>query len=261
MLHIKHLNKTFNRNKVLKEIDATFSAGKITAILGPNGSGKTTLIKCVLGMVIPESGEIGIQGKNINNTWEYRKDIAYLSQIAHFPENLKVREIFSLLQDIRGKAPKLDTLVAKFNLAPFVDQKLSSLSGGTRQKVNLVQALMFDSPILILDEPTNGLDPITVVQLKEYIREEKTKGKTILLTSHIMQFVEGCADDLVFLLEGRVHFNGALADLLAAYRTSDLEFAIAQMLEESEGGKHLTGVQSQRSVATQNPLHQRIALS
>ena len=118
-------------------------------------------------------------------------------------------------------------MIAQFGLEPFLDKKLSNLSGGTKQKVNIVLTFMFDSPLIILDEPTNGLDPLSLIRLKELIFEEKAKGKTFLITSHIMQFVEEVSDQIVYLLEGKIYFKGSIAELKTKTGQSNFEHAIA----------------------------------
>lgn len=233
MVTIENLHKTFQKNKVLTGVDLTINNGGIFAILGPNGSGKTTLIKSILGMVVPTQGSIWIMGENIKNNWQYRKKIDYLPQIANFPNNLKVKELFKMIKDIRGYTNADQELIELFKLAPFLNKKLGNLSGGTKQKVNIVLTFMFNSPILILDEPTAGLDPISLIRLKELIRKEKTNGKTILITSHIMSFVEEISDEIVFLLEGKIYFRGNIAKLKAQTKQSDFEYAIASILKNS----------------------------
>ena len=110
---------------------------------------------------------------------------------------------------------------------------MSNLSGGTKQKVNLVLTFMFDSPLIILDEPTTGLDPIAHIRLKQLINEEKAKGKTILITSHIMSFVEEISDQIVFILEGKIYFKGTIPELKSKTKESDFEHAIASILTAS----------------------------
>jgi len=233
MIEIIGLQKQFNKNRVLSELDLTIDNKGIFAILGPNGSGKTTLIKTILGMVIADKGIINVLGNNVRESWEYRKEIDYLPQIANFPSNLKVKELIHMIKDLRESTHKDRDLIERFALEPFLDKKLGNLSGGTKQKVNIVLAFMFDSPILILDEPTTGLDPISLIQLKELINEEKEKGKLILITSHIMSFVEEIADEIVFLLEGNIYFKGSIQLLKSETKQNDLEHAIAVMMEES----------------------------
>ncbi len=230
MIQIEQLHKKFGKNKVLKGIDLSITSQGVFAILGPNGSGKTTLIKAVLGMVIPDKGMIKVNEKSIKTNWKYRDEIDYLPQIANFPANLKVKELIAMIKDLRNRKGNDERLISLFKLQPFLSKKLGNLSGGTKQKVNLLLTLMFDSPIIILDEPTTGLDPIALLHLKQLIAEEKEKGKIILITSHIMGFVEEMADEIVFLLEGKVYFKGTINTLKSQMETSNFEQAIASLL-------------------------------
>ncbi len=233
MIAIQNLHKTFQKNKVLRGLNLHINKGGIFAVLGPNGSGKTTVIKCILGMVIPSKGTIEVLGSPIKKRWDYRKEIDYLPQIANFPNNLKVKELIKMIKDLRGNTTLDKELIALFRLEPFLDKKLGTLSGGTKQKVNLVLTFMFDSPIIILDEPTTGLDPISLIRLKELIRKEKDKGKTILITSHIMSFVEEISDEIVFLLEGKIYFKGSIAALKEKTSQDNFEHAIASILKNN----------------------------
>ncbi len=233
MVNIQDLHKKFGKNIVLSGVDLSISEGGIFAVLGPNGSGKTTLIKSVLGMVIPNKGEISVLGKSIKNNSAYRNKIDYLPQIANFPTNLKVKELIKMIKDLRGNTNEDQRLIKLFKLEPFLNKKLGNLSGGTKQKVNLVLTFMFDSPLIILDEPTTGLDPISLIRLKELIQIEKDKGKTILITSHIMSFVEEVSDEIVFLLEGKIYFKGTITELKNKTNQPDFEHAIASILTEN----------------------------
>ena len=234
MIEIKELHKRFGKNLVLKGVDLSINEGGIFAILGPNGSGKTTLIKSILGMVIPQSGSIQLNGTSIKKGWKYRKDIDYLPQIANFPNNLTVKELIKMIKDLRANYTSKDQqLIELFKLEPFLTKKLGTLSGGTKQKVNIVLTFMFDSPLIILDEPTTGLDPISLIRLKNLINSEKEKGKTILITSHIMSFVEEVSDEIVFLLEGKIYFKGSISELKTKTEQPDFEHAIASILTDS----------------------------
>lgn len=233
MVEIKDLYKTFGKNNVLNGVDLNITKGGIFAILGPNGSGKTTIIKSILGMVIPDNGTIKVFDTNIKNNSDYRHKIDYLPQIANFPSNLKVMELVKMIKDLRGDTDKDKTLIETFKLEPFLNKKLSTLSGGTKQKVNILLTFMFDSPVIILDEPTTGLDPISLIRLKELIDAEKQKGKAILITSHIMSFVEEVADEVVFILEGKIYFRGSISELKNKTNQDDFEHAIANILIEN----------------------------
>ncbi|MEZ4796486.1 MAG: ABC transporter ATP-binding protein [Flavobacteriaceae bacterium] len=233
MVSIQNLHKKFGKNQVLKGVDLNINKGGIFAVLGPNGSGKTTLIKSVLGMVIPNKGSIKVQGNNIKKNSDYRHNIDYLPQIANFPSNLKVKEFIKMIKDLRKPTNEEIRLIELFMIEPFLDKKLGNLSGGTKQKVNIVLTFMFDSQLIILDEPTSGLDPISLIRLKDLIQAEKAKGKTILITSHIMSFVEEVSDEIVFLLEGKIYFKGTIQDLKTKTKQPDFEHAIASILTEN----------------------------
>lgn len=232
MIQISQLHKKFGKLTVLDGLDLTIESGGIFAVLGPNGSGKTTLIKSVLGMVIPNAGEIKIEGNSVLKQWEYRNKINYLPQIANFPDNLTVKELIAMVKNLRPKESSEQELISLFALEPFLDKKLGNLSGGTKQKVNIVLTFMFDSEIIILDEPTTGLDPIALIHLKKIIQQEKEKGKVILITTHIMSFVEEVADEVVFLLDGKIYFKGSLSELKTQTKQPDLEHAIAQLIQK-----------------------------
>jgi Cu-processing system ATP-binding protein len=234
MIEIDNLHKNFGKVEVLDNVSLSIADKGIFAILGPNGSGKTTLIKSILGMVIPQGGNIVINGNNVKGKWDYRMDIDYLPQIARFPDNITVNELMRMIKNLRGSQANDRELIGMFKLEPFLDKKLGNLSGGTKQKVNLVLTFMFDSPILILDEPTTGLDPVSLLHLKDLIRKEKASGKTILITTHIMEFVETMADEIVFLLEGNIYFKGTVDELKKKSSQNDLEHAIATILSENE---------------------------
>lgn len=214
MITVSNLNKRFGRLEVLKSIQLDFKAGKSYAMIGPNGSGKTTLIKCMLGMVIPDKGEISVLGKSIANDWKYRNYIGYMPQIGRYPDQMKIGQIFGMIRDLRHDKSHLDEdLIKEFSLDKMKNKRMHTLSGGTRQKVSASLAFLFDPSILILDEPTAGLDPIAAEALKAKILSESNKNKTILITSHVMSDLDELSSDLVYLEEGKILFNDSI-DLL-----------------------------------------------
>lgn len=249
MISISHLYKSFGSLDVLKDVSLEIPAGKITAALGPNGSGKTTLIKSILGMVIPDRGDIFVGGTKVRGDWRYRAMVGYMPQISAFPENLTLNDLIGLVTKIRGRGGNPEYFIQLFGLESYLRKRVKHLSGGTRQKANVMLACMFDSPLIIMDEPTSGLDPVALLRLKEYIREQKNAGKTILFTTHIMSLVEELADEIVFLLEGRIYYKGDLPALKEKNRAGTLEEAIAAILQRPSvsinpkiNGNHVKGL-------------------
>ena len=232
MIQFNNIHKRFGKLTVLDGLDLDINKGGIFAILGPNGSGKTTLIKCLLGMVIPNKGDIRFEGKSVLKKWEYRDNLNYLPQIANFPPNLSVIELINMVKNLRPKSSNEEELIQLFGLKSFLNKKLGNLSGGTKQKVNIVLTFMFNSDLIILDEPTTGLDPIALIHLKELIQKEKDKGKTILITTHIMSVVEELADEIVFLLDGKIYFKGSIDALKKQTDNENLEHAIANLISK-----------------------------
>lgn len=233
MIEIVKLQKSFRNLKVLDEISFSVAKGQVTGIVGPNGCGKTTLIKSILGLVIPDSGEIKIQNKSIQDGWSYRNDIGYMPQNPEFPGNLTIQELFDLLEDVRGRKATLRKYLSElFELQSHQGKVFSVLSGGTKQKVAAVAAFMFEPALLILDEPTVGLDPISSLRFKELVREFSKKGSSVLLVSHIMSEMEQLVDQMIFILDGKVSFSGDTREILKASKTAtNLEMAIVEMIE------------------------------
>ena len=234
MITIKGLKKKFRDLEVLKGLNLEIATGQATGIVGPNGSGKTTLIKHLLGLVKADEGRVEVDGTSIGESPEYRKLIGYMPQMAQYPENMKVKELIDFIIKIRGQEPVYrEELVRLFELEKEMHKALRVLSGGTKQKVGALIALMFNAPILILDEPTAGLDPKSSHYFKEWIKKEREAGKTILLTSHIMSEIEEMSDHMILLVEGKVLFHGTHQQFIERNNGYRLERAVAQILEEA----------------------------
>jgi Cu-processing system ATP-binding protein len=236
-IRFRGLRKRFGRTIALRGIDLDVPAGRITAIVGPNAAGKSTLIKAMLGLVRvrPGEGTIEVEGVTINGGSEYRRRIGYMPQAAHFPAHLTGREIIALLKDLRGSGAVPDAeLIAAFRLERALDQPVRTLSGGTLQKLNAVVAFLFRPSVLVLDEPTAGLDPAASGLLKAKVRAAAAAGATVLLTGHILGEIEELADDIVFLVEGAIGFRGSLAELYAQSGERNLERALARLLPERD---------------------------
>lgn len=231
MIEITKLTKRFGANEVLRGVDLRVERGRVTGIVGPNGAGKTTLLKLLLGLSQPTSGEIRVDGSVVNGDERYRARIGYMPQIARFPDNLTASELFAMLRDLRGDPGDLDEeMLNRFQLEPHLDKPLRVLSGGTRQKVNACLALLFRPSLLLLDEPTAGLDPLSSATLKDKIQALRSADVTVVVASHIMSELEELCDDVAFLLDGVVRYIGPVSQLTAMTRQANLERAIAALM-------------------------------
>ncbi|HEV8514811.1 MAG TPA: ABC transporter ATP-binding protein [Cyclobacteriaceae bacterium] len=237
MITISDLYKRFGRLEVLKSIQVEFELGKSYAVVGPNGSGKTTLIKCILGMVVPDRGQILVDGKSILQSSDYRKLIGYMPQIGRYPDQMKIGQIIDMICDLRKDETQVDEdLIKEFKLDQLKDKRMHTLSGGTRQKVSASLAFLFNPPILILDEPTAGLDPIAVEILKEKIHSEKNKNKLFLITSHIMSDLDELSSNLVYLEDGKMLFNDTIDALKKETGEIKLGRAVATIMKRNLKG-------------------------
>ncbi len=239
MIVISDLYKKFGKLEVLKNINLTFNKGECIALIGPNGCGKTTLIKSILGMVIPDNGEIQVQGKSICNNYEYRSNIGYMPQIGRYPDNMSIGAVCEMIKQIRNSRNKLDeVLINEFKLNEILGKHMRTLSGGTTQKVSAVIAFLFNADILILDEPTAGLDPLASELFKEKITSEKQKGKLILITSHLLSELDDLVTQVVFMQEGIVHFHKTILELKTDTGEDKISKAIATILKNKNNEKN-----------------------
>jgi len=233
MIRITELTKRFGPLHVLRGVDLEIAAGRVTAIVGPNGAGKTTLMKTILGLTRGDGGKILVDGERVGDDPSYRAQIGYMPQIARFPENLSAAELIAMLRDLRGADATIDDdLIARFRLEDQLRKPFRTLSGGTRQKVNAVLAFLFQPDLLVLDEPTAGLDPVSSGVLKDKIAEVRNAGRTVIVTSHVLSELDALADDIAFLVDGQLRYAGSVHDLKLATRQLSLERAIAQVMVE-----------------------------
>jgi Cu-processing system ATP-binding protein len=236
MIRIAGLTKRFGALHVLRDVDLEIGDGKVTAIVGPNGAGKTTLMKTILGLTRSDAGKILIDGERVGDDPAYRSLVGYMPQIARFPQNLSAAELIAMLRDLRGEDAEIDDeLVRRFRLEGQLAKPLRVLSGGTRQKVNAVLAFLFRPELLVLDEPTAGLDPVSSGILKDKIAAVRDAGRTVLVTSHVLSELDALADDIAFLVDGRLRYAGSVHDLKVATRQLSLERAVAQVMVQDEG--------------------------
>jgi Cu-processing system ATP-binding protein len=232
MIRIENLTKRFSKLTALDSVSLTMEQGRCIALIGPNASGKTTLIKSVLGLVVPNEGKIFVHDAPVIGQWEYKKKIGYMPQIGRYPENISIRQLFGMLVDIRrAEWAACDTeLYSRFEIEKISSKKLRTLSGGTRQKISACIAFLFNPSMLILDEPTAGLDPVSTEILKEKILKEKANGKLILITSHVLSDLDELVDEVVHLQEGKIDFRKSISTLRGETGEEKLSRAIAKVM-------------------------------
>jgi Cu-processing system ATP-binding protein len=231
MIRIENINKQFKKLHALNGINVHFNKGQVISLIGPNGSGKTTLIKSILGLVKPDSGQIFFNDEAISQNVEYRKNIGYMPQIGRYPDNMKIGQLFTMIKNIRAEKEWDEELYYRFKLDTILDKSMKALSGGTRQKVSAALAFLFNPDVLILDEPTAGLDPLSSEILKEKILSEKEKGKLILITSHVLSDLEDLTTDVLYLQDGKIVFSKSMTELKQETGEEKLAKAIAWMMK------------------------------
>lgn len=233
MIIASNVSKRFGKLKALDNVSVTCNRGECIALIGPNASGKTTLIKTILGMVVPDSGFITFNGNNILHSWQYRSMVGYMPQIGRYPDNMTIGQVLDMMKDIRGKENGLDEeLIHSFGLTGLLQKRMRTLSGGTRQKVSASLAFLFTPDVLILDEPTAGLDPLASEILKEKIIREKQKGRLVLITSHILSELDDLVTQVIYMQEGRVLFHKKIEELQRDTGEEKLNRAIAHFMSK-----------------------------
>lgn len=230
MIALDGVRKAYGTRAVLDGVSLALAPGRITALVGPNGSGKTTLIKLILGLARPDAGRLLMDGVPFDADGRYRSRIGYAPQSPRLPEHLTVGEVLAMLRALRPGAPVDEGMIDAFGLRNEWGTRVGTLSGGWRQKLANACAFLFLPDVLILDEPTAGLDPVASGMLKAELRAARADGRTILISSHILVELEEFADDVAFLCDGRLRFAGPVEALLKETGTRRLEPAVAALL-------------------------------
>jgi ABC-2 type transport system ATP-binding protein len=219
-VRVRGLTKNFGRFRALDGLDLTVRTGEVHGFLGPNGAGKTTTIRVLLGMLRPSAGSVSVLGKNpwTDATSVHRRLAHVPGDVALWP-TLTGGEVIDLLGRLRGGADRRRQaeLLERFELDPT--RRCRTYSTGNRRKVALISALASDVELLILDEPTAGLDPLMELAFRDVMADERARGRTVLLSSHILSEVEALCERVTIVRAGRVIESGSLAELRGAHRT------------------------------------------
>jgi ABC-2 type transport system ATP-binding protein len=231
-IHIRRLNVRRGGRLVLPELSLDIRRGALTGLLGPSGSGKTTLIRAIVGVQIVESGEISVLGEPAGSE-TLRRRIGYVTQAPSVYSDLTVRQNLEYFASILG-APngRVREAIDAVALGGHSNQLIRTLSGGERSRVSLASALLGHPDLLVLDEPTVGLDPVLRRDLWAMFRELAEGGTTLLVSSHVMDEAER-TDDLVLIRDGRVVATGSPSELREETNTEDLEEAFLTLAEAS----------------------------
>lgn len=223
VLEVRNLTKKFGKFTALDGINLEVKSGEVFGFIGPNGAGKSTTIRIILGILKATAGEVNVFGKDAwKDAVEIHKRIAYVPGDVNLWPNLTGGEVIDLFVKLRGENNKTrrEELIEKFNLDPT--KKCRTYSKGNRQKVALIAAFSSDADLYILDEPTSGLDPLMEQVFQQCVMDVKSKGKSVLLSSHILSEVEKLCDRVGIIRQGKIIETGTLNELRHLTRTQIL---------------------------------------
>ncbi|MCD8785323.1 ABC transporter ATP-binding protein [Staphylococcus gallinarum] len=232
MIEVNHVNKSFGDKRVLNDISVLFEAGEIVGLIGPSGTGKTTLIQCMLGMEKVNSGEVVINGTTIPDR-EILGDIGYMAQNDALYEDLTGKENLKFFASIYMKDKtlineRIEYCSAMVKLQDALDQKVATYSGGMKRRLSLAISMLQDPGILILDEPTVGIDPKLRKAIWQDLNEAKTAGKSILVTTHVLDEASRC-DKLLLMNHGEIIASGTPEDIKRQYDAETIEDVFLKM--------------------------------
>lgn len=206
MITVNNLSLTINKTEILKSVSATFETGKIHGLIGRNGSGKTMLMKCICGFVRATSGKVTVAGKEIGKDCDFPESVGVIIETPGFIPYYSGYKNLKLLADLGKKADKqaIYSAMQTVGLSPELKRHVKKYSLGMRQRLGLAQAIMEDPDLFILDEPMNGLDKDGVADMRRYLLDLRTKGKTILIASHSAEDIEVLCDTVCEMDKGRL---------------------------------------------------------
>lgn len=220
-IEIVNLSKNYGSKKALDDISFKVNKGEIMGFLGPNGAGKSTAMNIITGYIAPSSGKIVVDGENIaDNPLDTKRKIGYLPEKPPLYIDMTVSEYLSFVYELKGiklpKNPHLEKIMNKVRIFEVKDRLIRNLSKGYKQRVGLAQALIGDPDLLILDEPTVGLDPKQIIEIREVI-SEVGKERTVILSTHIMQEVIAVCDSYIIINKGKIAACGSLDEFSGKY--------------------------------------------
>lgn len=219
VITLEHYTKRFRSFTAVEDVSFTVRPGEVFALLGPNGSGKTTTMKAIVGLNVPSSGRVIVGGIDVQERpREAKRSVSYLPQRVVFPDNLTAREVIRFYAEMRNvTAADADRALQTAQFNGFSDRFVGEFSGGMVQRLGLAVVALPDTPAMVLDEPTANLDPLGVKRFREFIGEQKARGKTIVFSSHLLAEVEELADRVAIFVGGRVVALESIENLRRAF--------------------------------------------
>lgn len=255
---IKNLVKTFKLSKKQMKInksndpvkvavdDISFSTykGEIFGLLGPNGAGKTTTLRCVATLIKPDSGEIIVDGHTLDDHINIKKKIAFLTNELKLEEQFTPNYLFGYFSsfhniDEETINERRNSLFKRFGIDTFQEVKIGELSTGMKQKISIALSLVHDPDIIIFDEPTNGLDVITAKTVTDYLLELRDQGKTIIISTHIMNLVEKMCDRVGIIIDGKLTLCDTVENVLKMYPGEDIEGVFFKLYSEVSNEEYI----------------------
>lgn len=239
MIRIEKLKKSFDTVEAVKKIDFVINDGEILGFLGPNGAGKTTTLRMITSYLTPSDGKVVINGLDVvENSEEIRKQIGYLGEQNPLYDDMIVFDFLEFVAKARNVHPndfpvRLKEVIELCGLKNVIHRPIKELSKGYRQRVGLAQAIIHDPKILILDEPTTGLDPNQIVEIRELIKA-LGKEKTVIISSHILQEIQATADRTIIINNGEIVADGTVEELMSSFQGhTQLELELLHSGEEA----------------------------
>ena len=237
-VELNNICKSYNDNLVVNNVSFTVAQGEIFGLIGPNGAGKTTTIRMMMDIIKPESGEISILGENLNEDTKNR--IGYLPEERGLYKKMTVLQSLVYLASLKGMGnraarSRAEELLQRVDMLPHQKKKIEELSRGMGQIIQFLATIIHDPQLLILDEPFAGLDPVNTQLLKEIILELRSRGKAIILSTHMMNEVEALCDRILMIHKGRTVLYGELAEIKSRYRNNSVFLKFDGTLDEIEG--------------------------
>jgi len=204
MIEVSNLTKNYGNSCAVKDASFVINKGRISGLLGPNGAGKTTVIRMICGAIIPDSGSIKVKGFDVINLSQLTRSlIGYLPETPALYPELTAREVCPVIYEI----------LKECSISDVKNKLISKLSKGYKQRLGIAQALIGDPDVVVLDEPTTGLDPVQIIEFRDLITRRKAGGATILISSHILSEIQNLCDDVTIMDKGSVLFSGNVAGL------------------------------------------------